>query len=891
MVVGGVSVISRGDPLKGQKVLPMSATFYIVGVGASAGGLVALEHFFTNMPPNSGMAFVVIQHLDPNRQGMLVELLQRHTVMPVTEARDQVIVEPNHVYVIPPGYDIAVLQSALHLLQPPEPRGLRLPIDFFFKSLADDRQHNSIGVILSGMGSDGTMGLRAIRQAAGATFVQAPADAQFDSMPRSAIEAGIADVIAPAAELAAKILEYAVRHDAGQVTHTDAEQIKNDVGFLDKVIVLLRTQSGHDFSQYKKSTISRRIERRMALHQLAQPNDYLRYLRENPAESELLFSELLIGVTSFFRDPVVWEQIKTEVIPLLIGRYSNGAVLRAWVPGCSTGEEAYSLAIIFREAMEALPSSKRCSLQIFASDLDKDAIAAGRAGVYPSSIAADVSEERLSRYFLEDAGGYRVSNDIREMVIFAQQNVIADPPFTRLDFISCRNLLIYIESELQIKLIQLFHYSLNSGGVLALGSAESIGTASELFSQLPGKTRLYRRLDARSRALPVGFPSAFVHGHNRPGDGHIGHDGGSLTIRPNFQGAVEKLVLQRYAPAAVLATETGETLYFSGRTGKYLEPATGTPSLNVFAMARNGLSQALSETFHKAVREKSPTTLKKVKVDGSSPALYVDLLVQPLDQPADLRGMVLIVFNEVAAPRRRKSPLAALNDMGEGARVSAIVQELQQSREEAKSVREEMQTSQEELKSTNEELQSTNEELQSTNEELTTSKEEMQSMNEELQTVNHELQAKVNELSRASNDMKNLLDSTEIATLFLDDALRVRRFTTKTTSIFKLIPGDMGRPITDIVSELNYPDMVADAKHVLQTLVFRQRDVPASGGRWFRVRTMPYRTQDNRIDGLVITFFDRTATKDLESKLEATQSQVAALQASSNAQDKKDGLP
>lgn len=872
-------------------MLPARAPFYIVGIGASAGGLVALEHFFTNMPPNSGMAFVVVQHLDPNRQGMLVELLQRHTAMPVVEAGDQVTVEPDQVYVIPPGCDIAVLQGALHLLQPPEPRGLRLPIDFFFKSLADDCQHNSIGVILSGMGADGTLGLRAIRQAAGATFVQSPADAQFDSMPCNAIDAKVADVIAPASELAAKILEYVVQHEAGQTTHTDAEQIKNDPGFLEKVIVLLRTQSGHDFSQYKKSTISRRIERRMGLHQLGQPNDYLRFLRENPAESELLFNELLIGVTSFFRDPVVWEQVKTEVIPSLVGHYPNGAMLRAWVPGCSTGEEAYSLAILFREAMDALQSTKRYSLQIFASDLDKDAIAIGRAGVYTRSIAADVSEDRLSRYFIEDAGGYRVNNDIREMVIFAQQNVIADPPFTRLDFISCRNLLIYIESELQVKLIQLFHYSLNSGGVLALGSAESIGSASELFSQLPGKTRLYRRLDARLRALPVGFPAAFVHTHSGSGDGQNVQEAGFHITRPNFQGLVEKLILQRYAPAAVLVTETGETLYFSGRTGKYLEPATGAPNLNVFAMARDGLSLALSETFHMAVREKSPVTVKNVKIVGSGPALYVDLLVQPLDEPVALRGMVLIVFSDAAAQRRRKTPLAAPSDADDAARVNAVLQELQQSREDAKSIREEMQTSQEELKSTNEELQSTNEELQSTNEELTTSKEEMQSMNEELQTVNHELQAKVDELSRASNDMKNLLDSTEIATLFLDDALRVRRFTTKTTSIIKLIPGDMGRPITDIVSELNYPDMMVDSKKVLQTLVFQQRDVPASGGRWFRVRIMPYRTQDNRIDGLVITFSDLTATKELEIKLAATQSQLATLQASASTQDKKDGLP
>jgi two-component system CheB/CheR fusion protein len=869
--------------------LPVGARFPIVGIGASAGGLVALEQFLSHGPLNSGMAYVIVQHLDPHREGMLVELLQRHTPMPVAEAQDQLLVQPNHVYVIPPGRDLSMLDGMLHLQEPLEPRGLRLPIDFFFKSLAEDRQQNSMGVVLSGMGSDGTLGLRAIRQAAGACFVQTPATAQFDSMPRSAIDAGVADVVAPAEELPSKILAYVGRIQLGAQAETESEADQKDAGLLDQIIVLLRTQTGHDFSAYKKSTISRRIERRMGLHQLARINDYLRYLRENSKESGLLFNELLIGVTSFFRDPPVWEQIKTEVIPALLASHSDGAVLRAWTPGCSSGEEAYTLAMVFKEALDTANPSQRYSLQIFATDLDKDAIATGRAGIYPRSTAVDLSEKRLNRFFVEDAGGYRVCNEIREMVIFAEQNIIADPPFTKLDLLSCRNLLIYLESALQAKLIQLFHYSLNPGGFLVLGSAESTGAANGLFSPLSGKSRIYRRLDAPARVLPVGFRSAFVQTHPKSW-GEVALEHADLLSAPNLQLLVEKMVLQRYAPAAVLVTDQGDMLYFSGKTGKYLEPASGKPSLNLFAMARGGLNQALSEAFHRAVRDKTETRLKNVKVDGSGVNQYVDVIVQPLDAPAALRGMALIIFRDVVTPRRRKAKSTADAEAGDGTRMDALVQELQQSREDAKAMREEMQTSQEELKSTNEELQSTNEELQSTNEELTTSKEEMQSMNEELQTVNHELQAKVTELSRASNDMKNLLDSTEIATLFLDEALNVRRFTTQTTRIIKLIPGDAGRPITDIVTDLNYPGMVSDAREVLRTLVFREKDVPTTDGRWYKIRTMPYRTQENRIDGLVITFSDITVSKKLELELTATQARLQALMRNSEPQGAGHGI-
>jgi two-component system CheB/CheR fusion protein len=868
---------------------PRERPFSIVGIGASAGGLVALEQFFSHVPPDGGLAYVIVQHLDPKREGMLVELLQRHTPLPVAEVQDQTLVEPNHVYVIPPGRDLSLLKGVLHLMVPPELRGLRLPIDFFFKSLADDQQQNSVGVILSGMGSDGTQGLRAIRQAAGACFVQTPVSAQFDSMPRSALEAGVADVVALAEELPLKIMAYAGRSQLAVAADIRLQSDPKDDGFLDKVIVLLGNQTGHDFSFYKKSTILRRVERRMGLHQLPHVSEYLRYLRENPRESELLFNELLIGVTSFFRDPAVWDQLKNEVIPALLTRHPQGAALRAWVPGCSTGEEAYSLAMVFKEALELAKSKPRFTLQILASDLDRDAIATARNGIYPRSIAADVSDQRLARFFVEDAAGYRINNEIREMVIFAEHNLIVDPPFTKLDLLSCRNLLIYLEAELQAKLMQLFHYSLGEGGFLLLGSAESIGTATELFAPLPGKTRIYRRLDAPDRVLPVGFPAAFVQAHGRSGAGAAALMSDDLPTAPSLKVLVETLVLQRYAPAAVLVTELGDALYFSGKTGSYLEPAAGKPSLNLFAMARDGLNEALSETFHRALRDKTLTTRKNIRIASETAVQYVDV-VQPLQEPAALRGLALIVFFDVPKPRHHRSQAKGVDLAADGTQVETLLQALQQSREEAKSMREEMQTSQEELRSTNEELQSLNEELQSANEELTTSKEEMQSMNEELQTVNYELQAKVADLARAGNDMKNLLDSTEIATLFLDESLHVRRFTPQTTRIIKLIPGDMGRPITDIVSDLIYPELVQNARDVLRTLVFCEKDVPTVDDRWYKVRTKPYRTQENRIDGLVITFSDISRSKKLEVELRAMQARLAAQPDKLKPQGNGDGI-
>lgn len=869
-----------------------SASFPIVGIGASAGGLAALEQFLSHLPHRCGLAIVVVQHRDPHSEGMLVELLQRHTPMPVRQVADQMPVEPDQVYVIPPGSDMSLMHGVLHLFEPTEARGLRQPIDFFFKSLADDRQHNSIGVILSGMGSDGTLGLRAIRQAGGAAFAQTPASAQFDSMPRSAIDADVVDAVAPADELPAKVIAFVKRiRLVGDVqAQIEAEFQRTAAGFLDKILVLLRTQTGHDFSAYKKNTIMRRVERRMGLHQLSRIDDYLRYVRENPKEMELLLGELLIGVTSFFRDPQVWEQVKREVVPALRSNHPDGATLRAWIPGCSTGEEAYSLAMLFRESLDTIGPAQRSKLVVFASDLDKDAISRARAGVYPPGIAADVSEARLKRFFVPEGTGYRVSNDIREMVIFAEQNVIFDPPFTKIDVLSCRNLLIYLEAGLQDKLLQLFHYSLNPGGFLLLGSSESVGAASALFSPLSGKNRIYRRLDVPAHALPSGMSAAHESAGLRLAGVNL-RAKGAPAVAPDLQMLVEQRVLEQFAPAALLVSGKGEMLYFSGKTGKYLEPAVGKPNLNLFAMAREGIRQALNEAFYLAVRENRPATLKRVRIDPARPAQYVDIVVQPLTEPAALNGMVLVVFRDVAAPHRPKRHAPADASASNGQRIEAALLELQHAREDARSTREEMQTSQEELKSANEELQSTNEELQSTNEELTTSKEEMQSMNEELQTVNNELQLKVAEVSRASNDMRNLLDSTEIAILFLDETLHVRRFTPSTGTIFKLIPGDAGRSISDIVCDLDYPGLGPDALEVLRTLVFKETDVAAAGGRWFKVRIMPYRTHDNRIDGLVITFVDISASKKPETELREAQARLRALMTDPTSPEAGHGVP
>ena len=832
--------------------------FPVVAVGASAGGLEALEQFLSNVPEKSGMAYVVIQHLDPTQKGMLPELLQRVSPIKVFQVKNHMEVKPDCVYVIPPNKSMFIEKGILHLSKPIETRGLRLPIDFFFRSLAQDRKQLSVGIILSGMGSDGSIGIRAIRENNGIIMVQDPAMAKFDSMPRNAMEAVLVDVVAPANELPERLIAL-VNNAPASISDGEIEMI--DKSALRKIITQLMLHTGNDFSLYKKSTMYRRIERRMGVHKINKISDYIPFLSENPKEIDILFKELLIGVTNFFRDMPVWEKLKETVIPSVIAAMESGSILRAWVIGCSTGEEAYSLAIVFKEIVHKIVPHGGVSLQIFATDLDQDAIDSARKGIYPANIAVDVSPDRLNRFFVATDEGYRVTNEIREMVVFAQHNIIIQPPFTKIDVLLCRNLLIYMEHELQNKLLGLFHYSINPERIMVLGSSESLGSQNKLFTPIDSKLKIFRRSLTSQDPTLYDFPASFSRSKPISAENQT-----TVKMTPNIETLADQLLLQHLSPVGVLVNGNGDILYTTGRTGKYLEPAVGKANMNIFAMLRDGLRNEFPPAFRKAILKKEKVELTHLKVDANGDSRTLNVNIQWIAKPELLNGTIMIIFTDVPEVKDNKPPASGGENAPFNSRQLELEKELQDMREEMQNSFEEMQTSQEELKSTNEELQSANEELQSTNEELTSSKEEMQSLNEELQTVNAELQAKIDDFSRVDNDMKNLLNSTDIATLFLDKELNIRRYTNQATKIFKLIKSDIGRPFTDLFSDLIYPDLANDAREVLKTLAFIQKPIPASNGRWFSIRIMPYRTFDDRIDGLVITFINISDQKMVELK-------------------------
>jgi chemotaxis methyl-accepting protein methylase len=741
------------EPQPAAEALPGATSdtnaFYVVGMGGSAGALEAFEQFFHNIPATSGLGFVVVPHLDPTHKGVMPELLQRFTSMKVHQAKDGMAVQPNTVYVIPPNRDMAILHGNLQLLEPSAPRGLRLPIDFFFRHLAEDRKELSIGVILSGMGSDGTLGLKAIKEQMGMAMVQEPASAKYDGMPRSALETGLADFVAPADALPEKLLGY-VRHFSKFRSQELPAVEKKTQSALQKVLLLLRGRTGNDFSQYKKNTVLRRIDRRMSVHQINSMARYVTYLQDTPQEIDLLFKELLIGVTNFFREPEAFARLKEQsILPLLRQREGAGTI-RVWVPACASGEEAYSIALLFRECMDREPALN-VKVLIYATDIDKVAIAFARQGLYPANIAADVSPERLQRFFLKEELRYRIRKEIREMMVFAPQNIITDPPFTKLDLLCCRNVMIYLTPELQKKLLPLFHYALNPGGFLFLGASETVGGYNDLFAPVDAKWKIFRRRESLSAltALPE-FPSPAVSGEGvrfrRPEP--------FLTAGPeSLADAVERLIVESVSPPVVIINEKGDLQYSTQRTGKYLEPPVGRANLNIFEMAREGLRVELSVAVRQAVSQGTPVQVKRLAVKTNGDIQTVDLTVKPLGDVEALRGLLMIVLEErPPEPRRNRSKAGQATDAGKDAAIVALEKDLQYTREHLQTTIEEMETSQEELKSTNEELQSTNEELQSTNEELTTSKEELQSLNEELMTVNAELQTKNDELALANND-------------------------------------------------------------------------------------------------------------------------------------------
>ncbi len=849
----------------------------VVGVGASAGGLAAFEAFFSGMPRDKdpGMAFVLVQHLAPDHESLLAELVRRYTRMKVFEVKDGMAIRPNCVYIIPPNRDLALLNGALHLLEPAEPHGHRLPIDSFFRSLAADQHERAIGVVLSGTGSDGTLGVRAIKGEGGMVIAQTPGSTEFDGMPRSAIATGLVDFQLPPEEMPAQISAYAARAFGARVRPADAPVSPVDESALNKVFVLLRALTGHDFSEYKANTVKRRIDRRLAVHQIESMDAYVKFLQGNPAEGTALFRDLLIGVTSFFRDPEVFKALEERVIPRFFKDKAPGAPIRVWSAGCSTGEEAYSLAMLLKEHMEARKETH--TIQVFATDLDPDAIAIARAGIYPASIASQVPPERLARWFQADSegGGYRIHKGIRDMLVFSEHDVIRDPPFSRLDLISCRNLMIYLGGALQQRLLPIFHYALNPAGVLLLGTSESIGDFGDLFTPLDRESRIYlRQPDAliSKRAARGRFRAPLSAAASSRQTPVKGSEGPRVSLRE----VTERAVLQQIVSAAVLVNDQGDVLYLHGRTGMYLEPAPGeAPVNNILKMAREGLRVDLTAALRRAVASHDLVRASNVRVRTNGSYSRVNLSVRPASGggPEAQSDLYLVVLEE--APGNPEAPgpaapaeAAAAGETEADQRIAALKDELRTKEEYLEAANEELETTNEDLRSSNEEMQSVNEELQSTNEELETSKEELQSVNEELATVNAELQTKVADLSRTNNDMNNLLAGTGIATVFVDQALHILRFTPAATRLTNLIPGDVGRPVTHIVSNLvGYDRLAQDAQSVLDTLVPKDVEVQARDGKWYMMRIHPYRTLENVIEGAVITFIDISEVKRSEAAL------------------------
>ncbi|MEO6852878.1 MAG: CheR family methyltransferase, partial [Rhodoferax sp.] len=811
-----------------------------------------------------GMGFVLVQHLAPDHTSILTSLVQRKTRMQVMEVEDGMEVQVNCVYIIPPNRDMAFLNGALHLLEPTAPRGHRLPIDYLFRSLAQDQRERAIGIVLSGTGSDGTLGVRAIKGEGGMVMVQNPASTEFDGMPRSTLATGLVDFELPPAEMPAQLMAY-VAHAFGHPPNVGAPSAPHTESALKKIFILLRTQTGHDFSQYKPNTIYRRIERRMAVHQITALDNYVKYLQHTPTEVDALFHDLLIGVTNFFRDPEAFALLEEQVLPKLFANKAPGSVVRAWSAGCSTGEEAYSLAILLQERLDVLKLNYK--VQVFATDLDSRAIAIARVGVYPASIATDISPERLARFFTAEPDGsaYRVHKGIRDMLVFSEHDLVKDPPFSKLDLISCRNLLIYMGAELQKKVMALFHYALLPGGMLFLGSSETVGELADVFAVVDRKSKAYQRKEdfqgAQRAALGRFLPPLAARDVALPRViDKLAH-----PMKLSLRTLTEQTLLQHLAPAGALVNGQGDILYLHGRTGMFLEPAPGEAGINnILKMAREGLRRELTSVLHKVAVSKEPAQALNLRVKTNGHFSLVNLSVCPVATGAAsaLESALYLVVLELArvqdAPPHLLSPPPTTNPDAQ-AQIDALTDQLQAKEEYLQAANEEMETSNEELKSSNEEMQSVNEELQSTNEELETSKEELQSINEELATVNTELQTKVTDLSRANNDMNNLLAGTGIGTIFIDHGLRILRFTPAATLIINLILSDVGRPVGHIASNLlGYDRLVADVQAVLKNLQPVQADVETLEHRHYTMRILPYRTLDNVIEGVVLTFVEIT---------------------------------
>ena len=824
----------------------------VVGIGASAGGIEALTTFFDSMPADSGCAFVVVLHLDPKHESELALILGKHTGMAVAQIKDGMRVEPDHVYVIAPDTSLTLRGGILHMSKPSDPPARRHPVDILFASLAIEQRERAIAIVLSGTGRNGTEGLRQIRAEGGISLIQDPETARFDGMPRSAIDAGLADQVLAPEHMPAAMLSYL--HHGYLAAGANIEDAEIDGhATIEKVLEVAHIGASQDFRSYKRSTLGRRIYRRLGLRNIETLDDYIDELRTNPDELKALVGDLMISVTGFFRDAEAWKALDGLVVTPLIAERQSGAEVRAWVSACSTGEEAYSMAMLITEHAEA--AGKHIELKVFATDAQEDNLRRARDGVYPEAALTGFSESRLRRFFTKLDGSYQVNKELRDMVVFAQQNLLRDPPFSRLDIVSCRNFLIYLEPDAQQRIIALCHFALRPGGHLFLGSAETVGRHEELFETASKKWRIYRRLGQTRHDL-VTYPET---------------RGGAAPRRPDLRSAsadaaapladlARRALLERFAPASVLIDQKGWVLYFHGTTRDYLEHPPGEPTRDLLTMARDGLAPKLRSAMRKASREKAEVTVE-ARIRNGQAFQLVTMTVTPLGGAAADKNYLLVSFAP-GAPRTDSTIVHPHDEIESASTVELDLQaELQATRLELQNAIEHLETANEELKASNEEATSANEELQSTNEELETSKEELQSFNEELHTVNHQLQHKIGEQEITTDDLNNLLAGSETATLFLDTTFRIRWFAPATKDLFDLTSSDVGRPIVHFAQKFADQNLLSDAETVLQKLSGIEAEVLSESGRWYLRRMLPYRTQNNRIAGVVINFSDITDRK------------------------------
>jgi two-component system CheB/CheR fusion protein len=833
----------------------VSAPVHLVGIGASAGGIRALQSFFEALPPQLGVSFAVIVHLDPNHPSELAAVLSRSTGMQVVQVDRRLDIEPDTVYVIPPDRRLRVSDGAIETARFDEPRGHRVPIDLFFRSLAE-HHGDGFAIVLSGGGSDGAVGVRAVRERGGLILVQDPEEAESSSMPRSAIASG-ADFVLPVKELATKLAELILgkAHVNTQALEQSGEEL------VRQIISLLRVKTGQDFSHYKRATMTRRLARRMQVTQTDTLEAYLTYLRDHGEETQALFNDLLISVTNFFRDPDAYGVLTTRVIPALFDANAGDRSVRVWVIGCATGEEAYSVAILLLE--EAARRGVRPDIQVFATDLDGRAVAAARQGCYPDAIAADVSEERLRRFFVRESDQFQIRREVRDLVVFAIHSVLRDPPFARLDLVTCRNLMIYLDRDAQQRVCSIFNYALRPSGYLFLGSSETADSPTGLFAIVDRNARVYQSLEQPRNSVP-GLLSVLT-GVRLPEPARGPHPQSSEAP---LNAAFHRRVLEDIAPPSMLIDRAHRVANLSETAGRYLLQPGGPMITDAAEIVRPELRLELQMALHRALEQGAPSVSLPIPVQFNGTASNVVLHVRPILRDHD-PPVALVMFLEGASAEALTKDSAT--DPASPDVLTQVRDELSATRAVLRTTREQYETATEDLRAANEELQSTNEEYRSTAEELETSKEELQSINEELQTLNHELKLKLDTVSRAHNDLQNLITSTDVGTMFLDLSLRILRFTPRVADLFNIVAGDEGRPVTDFTHRLEYHDIVADARRVLTDLIPIERTVRTTSGRWFLVRLRPYRTLEDKIEGVVAAFVDVTEQKEAEVTWEQRQ--------------------